>query len=146
MNNWNEQIDNLNGEWKGFTLEKKVHNTRSIKMLLEVELFIVDLLYKRIADLEIRMYDLERQNGETFSFLAGEFQGYNSEQNEWLRMSRKDLNFSLEEWKQEIYFLTVHWMSLSMAEISKMRLKQQLPKISAVKRRKVKRGSMSPIF
>ena len=78
-------------------LEKKVHNTRSITVLLEVELFNLDLLFKRIADLEIRMYDVERQNGGTFSFLAGEFQGYNSERNEWLRTSRKDLNFSLEE-------------------------------------------------
>ena len=81
---------------------RKVIMSRPISVLLEIELFHVDLLYERVLDLETTLYDFERQNEETFAFQAGELSGYDSDKNDWLRKSRNAFDSSIEEVKREI--------------------------------------------
>ena len=76
--------------------------SRPISALLEIELRHVELLYERLVVLETSLYDLERQNEETFSFQAGELSGYNSDKNDWLKKSRNAFDSSIEEVKREI--------------------------------------------
>ena len=81
---------------------KKVNRSRPLTTFLEAELSHLNLLYGRLADLEINLYDLERQNVETYTFLAGEMGSHDSEPNVRLKKSRNDINSSMDEIRREI--------------------------------------------
>ena len=82
----------------------EVNRSRTVTPFLEAELSQLNFLYGRLADLEINLYKLERLNDETYIFVAGEMESFDSEPNVRLRKSRNDIRTSIlcvpDQWRK----------------------------------------------
>ena len=65
------------------------------------------------------MYNLERLNDETYTFVAGDMKSFDSEPNVRLRKSRNDIRTSMEAIRREINAICNHRESLILTEVAK---------------------------
>lgn len=105
----------MNG--KLFCGRKKAHNSRAITTLMEEELLYLDILYGKLTELDLEIYEFEMKNDETFYFLAGELNDNNANKNKEVRRERLDLLNSRDKIEEEIDLLVNRRKALITNEI-----------------------------
>ena len=123
----------------------EVNRSRPVTPFLEAELSQLNFLYGRLADIKINLYNLERLNDETYTFVAREIKSFDSEPNVPLRKSRNDIRTSMEAIRREINVICTRRESLILTEVANLRRKHNLPKSSKVKQKSILRGRLNSL-
>ena len=133
------------GRWR-MEVNRSRRRSRLVTPFLEAELSQLNFLYGRLADLEINLYNLERLNDETYTFVAGEMKSFDSEPNVRLRRSRNDIRTPMEAIRREVNAICNHRESLILTEVANLRRKHNLPKSSKVKQKSILRGRLNSLY